>query len=160
MRASSVFSITTFVFQGTVRYGTNIVCNVSLRNQRNSISAPNTYQECDVCDGGNENNPLLLEQHAISIAKELEKDDKFMEGNPAAKQLRMNVLRDMPQCLYVKRAIKLQLEKSVSKSKPKPISLYKLIKYRVANSYDKVRNGDEDGWPYDYNCIIVGEYFY
>lgn len=48
-------------------------------------------------------------------------------------------LRDMPQCLTLKRSVKAKLSKSVSKkSKRRPLGFFKRCKYQISMTFTKV----------------------
>lgn len=81
------------------------------------------------------------EVDAKNIVSSMEMDDELMHDDPISEQLRIDKLRDMPQCLTVKRSIKAQLTTSVNenKKKRKPIGSFKRLKYRISMSFVQVR---------------------
>lgn len=82
---------------------------------------------------------ISLEQHANTIAHRLEQDDTLMDDSPESELLRTQTLRNMPQCLTVKRHIKSRLTKSVSqKSRRKPVGFFKRKKYQMAIKLSQV----------------------
>ncbi|XP_015509206.1 transmembrane channel-like protein 5 isoform X1 [Neodiprion lecontei] len=80
------------------------------------------------------------EDRAMNIASRMELDDELMHDDPISELLRIEKLRDMPQCLTVKRTIKARLTTSVSenKKKRKPISFWKRLKYKISMSFTKI----------------------
>nr|CAH7764805.1 unnamed protein product [Callosobruchus chinensis] len=75
---------------------------------------------------------ITLENHANLIVAKMEQDPDLIEDSPESEELRKEALRDMPQCLTLKRCVKEKLSTSVSrKSKRKPISFWKRLKYRT-----------------------------
>ncbi|KAJ8959243.1 hypothetical protein NQ318_022506 [Aromia moschata] len=93
--------------------------------------------DVDENDGG-----LLdpIENHASLIVAKMEQDPALMEDSPTSEQLRIETLRDMPQNLTLKRRVKVKLSKSVSqKSKRKPLSYYKMFKYRMSIAISKFK---------------------
>ncbi|XP_015588696.1 transmembrane channel-like protein 5 [Cephus cinctus] len=79
------------------------------------------------------------EEHAVAIASQMERDDAFMQDDPMSELLRIETLRDMPQCLMVKRSIKAKLTKSVSqKATRKPIGYWKRVKYTISITFMKI----------------------
>ncbi|CAG9767322.1 unnamed protein product [Ceutorhynchus assimilis] len=90
--------------------------------------------------GKNNQKGLLLEKHANIIVSKMEQDEALMEDSPDAEELRRTALRDMPQCLTIKRCVKVKLSKSVSqKSKRKHLSYWKMFKYRLSMSWTKLK---------------------
>jgi hypothetical protein len=79
-----------------------------------------------------------FDSHANIIVAKMEQDETLMEDTPVAEQLRKEALKDLPQCLTIKRCVKMKLSKSVSqKSKRRPISFWKRVKYRINISFNK-----------------------
>ncbi|XP_044272315.1 transmembrane channel-like protein 5 [Tribolium madens] len=79
-----------------------------------------------------------FEGHANKIVAKLEEDGALMEDTPVSEQLRKEALRDLPQCLTMKRCVKMKLTKSVSlKSKKKPIGSWKRLKYKSSIRFKK-----------------------
>lgn len=84
-------------------------------------------------------NQQLEDNRVALIVSEMEKDSTLMEDNPVSEQLRIEVLREMPEPLAVKRAIKSNLVHSVGqKSKHVPLSTWKLLKYTLSMYFRKV----------------------
>lgn len=82
---------------------------------------------------------LPLEDHATMIANHIEQNDDLMQNDPQSEHLRSEILRDMPQCLTVKRTVKAKLSFSASqKLKKKPVGYLKRLKYRISMSFTKV----------------------
>lgn len=80
-----------------------------------------------------------LEQHAENIAQHLEENETLMDDSPESEMLRKQTLKNMPQCLTVKRHIKRRLLKSVNlKSKRKPLGFFKRKKYQISIQLSKV----------------------
>ncbi|XP_054273355.1 transmembrane channel-like protein 5 isoform X2 [Macrosteles quadrilineatus] len=62
-----------------------------------------------------------------------------MDDTPLAEKLRLEALREMPQNLTVKRTVKVKLTNTVSmKSKRRPMSCWKLSKYRVCIFFSRL----------------------
>ncbi|XP_043466058.1 transmembrane channel-like protein 5 [Leptopilina heterotoma] len=81
---------------------------------------------------------LPLEDHATMIANHIEQNDDLMQNDPQSEHLRSEILRDMPQCLTVKRTVKAKLSFSASqKLKKKPVGYLKRLKYRISMSFTK-----------------------
>ncbi|XP_008196552.1 transmembrane channel-like protein 7 isoform X1 [Tribolium castaneum] len=79
-----------------------------------------------------------FEGHANKIVAKLEEDGALMEDTPVSEQLRKEALRDLPQCLTMKRCVKEKLTKSVSlKSKRRPIGFWKRFKYKSSIRFKK-----------------------
>ncbi|XP_067006643.2 transmembrane channel-like protein 5 isoform X1 [Anabrus simplex] len=75
---------------------------------------------------------LFVEQHIAKIVNDIEQDETLMEDNPISEQLRLALLREMPEPLTLKRTVRRKLLKTVSqKSKHSPIKFRKRIKYRL-----------------------------
>ncbi|VEN60992.1 unnamed protein product [Callosobruchus maculatus] len=75
---------------------------------------------------------ITLENHANMIVAKMEQDPDLIEDSPESEELRKEALRDMPQCLTLKRCVKEKLSRSVNrKSKRKPISCWKSLKYKT-----------------------------
>ncbi|KAH1026264.1 transmembrane channel-like protein 7 isoform X2 [Dendroctonus ponderosae] len=95
--------------------------------------------------GRNSQTDVLLEKHANVIVSKMEQDEALMEDSPDAEELRRTALRDMPQCLTIKRCVKDKLSKSVSrKSKRKALSCWKMMKYRASMSFTKLNMNIKD----------------
>ena len=83
---------------------------------------------------------LILEDHAIVIANHIEQNDKLMENNLHSELLRTEILRDLPECLTVKRSIKAKLTYSASqKSKKRAVGYWKRLKYTISITLIKVK---------------------
>ncbi|KAJ8915105.1 hypothetical protein NQ315_000357 [Exocentrus adspersus] len=81
-----------------------------------------------------------IENHAELIVAKMERDSELMEDSPTSEELRKETLRDMPQCLTLKRCVKEKLSKSVSqKSKRKPLGCWKMFKYRMSITKSKFK---------------------
>lgn len=82
---------------------------------------------------------LSNEECAAAIANHLQSSNKFMQDDSVAKRFRMETLRAMPQCLSVKRYVKSQLLANVNqKTRKKPISYWKLLRYNISLKCRKV----------------------
>lgn len=80
-----------------------------------------------------------LERHADNIAQHLEENETLMEDSPESELLRKQTLKNMPQCLTVKRHIKRRLLNTVSsRSKRKPLGFLKRKKYQISIQLSKV----------------------
>lgn len=83
---------------------------------------------------------LPLEHHAAVIANHIEKNDELMQNNLHSELLRTEILRDMPQCLTVKRSVKAKLSHSASqKSKIRTVGYWKRLKYRTSMGLTRVK---------------------
>ncbi|XP_076275098.1 transmembrane channel-like protein 6 isoform X3 [Rhynchophorus ferrugineus] len=92
--------------------------------------------------GRSDKHKLSLEKHANLIVSKMEQDKTLMEDSPTGGELRKVALRDMPQCLTIKRCVKVKLSKSVSqKSKKKTLSCYKMFKYQAGMAISKLKVG-------------------
>lgn len=84
-------------------------------------------------------NQLSNEECANAIANHLQLSNKFMQNNPTSERFRMETLKAMPQCLTVKRSVKLQLLATVNRNtKKKSISYWKWLKYNISLKFTKV----------------------
>lgn len=81
------------------------------------------------------------EEYANAIADHLQSSNKFMQDDPAAEKFRMETLKAIPQCLTIKRLVKLQILATVSqKTKKKSIGYWKWLKYNITLKLKKVIN--------------------
>ncbi|KPJ02562.1 Transmembrane channel-like protein 5 [Papilio xuthus] len=81
------------------------------------------------------------ERQADIIVREMEQLQRLMEDNPVSEELRREALRDLPQGLTMKRTVRAKLSASVSlRSKHRPISFYKRLKYRISFAMKKGRD--------------------
>nr|CAI5856321.1 unnamed protein product [Callosobruchus analis] len=88
---------------------------------------------------------VTLENHANLIVSKMEQDPDLMEDSPEGEELRKEALRDMPQCLTLKLCVKEKLSRSVSqKSRKKPISCWKNLKYRTDMLISKFKDRIKD----------------
>ncbi|XP_018323944.1 transmembrane channel-like protein 5 isoform X2 [Agrilus planipennis] len=88
-----------------------------------------------------EKSRMPLENYANNIACRMEDDPSLMENTPYAAQLRQETLRNMPQCLTVKRLVQKRLTQTVSRrSKHKPLGFFKRTKYKVKMQITKLEN--------------------
>ncbi|XP_013143189.1 PREDICTED: uncharacterized protein LOC106107053 [Papilio polytes] len=79
------------------------------------------------------------DRQADIIVREMEQLQRLMEDNPVSEELRREALRDLPQGLTMKRTVRAKLSASVSlRSKHRPISFYKRLKYRISFAMKKV----------------------
>ncbi|KAJ0176955.1 hypothetical protein K1T71_006964 [Dendrolimus kikuchii] len=75
------------------------------------------------------------------IVREMEQHHRLMEDNPVAEELRREALRELPQCLTMKRNVRAKLSASVSlRSKRRPISMIKRLKYRISFAWKRARD--------------------
>ncbi|XP_063825242.1 transmembrane channel-like protein 3 [Ostrinia nubilalis] len=91
----------------------------------------------DVCDA-----PAgpSADKRADMIVRELEQHQRLMDDNPEAEELRREALRDLPQGLTMKRHVRAKLSASVSlRSKRRPISMTKRLKYRMGFTVKRFR---------------------
>ncbi|EFN87366.1 transmembrane channel-like protein 5 isoform X2 [Harpegnathos saltator] len=82
---------------------------------------------------------LSDEECANAIANHLQSSNKFMQDDPASKRFRMETLRAIPQCLSVKRSVKSQLLATAQRTKEKPISYWKWLRYNISLKFRKIR---------------------
>ncbi|XP_068631830.1 transmembrane channel-like protein 6 [Battus philenor] len=81
------------------------------------------------------------EKQADIIVREMEQNQRLMEDNPVSEELRREALRDLPQGLTMKRNVRAKLSASVSlRSKHRPISMTKRLKYRLSFAWKKARD--------------------
>ncbi|KAL6443839.1 hypothetical protein ACFW04_001709 [Cataglyphis niger] len=84
-------------------------------------------------------NQLSNEECANAIANHLQLSNKFMQNDPTSERFRMETLKAMPQCLTVKRSVKLQLLATVNRNtKKKSISYWKWLKYNISLKFTKI----------------------
>ncbi|XP_039754455.1 transmembrane channel-like protein 3 [Pararge aegeria] len=89
--------------------------------------------------------PDAVEQQADIIVREMEQHQLLMEDNPMSEELRREALRDLPQCMTMKRNVRAKLSASVSlRSKRRPISFFKRLKYRVSFAWKRTRDKFRD----------------
>ncbi|CAH2038087.1 unnamed protein product, partial [Iphiclides podalirius] len=82
-----------------------------------------------------------VDKQAEIIVREMEQQQKLMEDNPLSEELRREALRDLPQGLTMKRNVRAKLSASVSlRSKHRPISMRKRLKYRISFAWKKGRD--------------------
>ncbi|XP_069358862.1 transmembrane channel-like protein 6 isoform X3 [Maniola hyperantus] len=78
---------------------------------------------------------------ADMIVREMEQHRLLMEDNPLAEELRREALRDLPRGLTMKRTVRAKLSASVSlRSKRRPISRLKRLKYRISFAWKRGRD--------------------
>ncbi|XP_045448889.1 transmembrane channel-like protein 3 [Melitaea cinxia] len=89
--------------------------------------------------------PDAAEKQADIIVREMEQHHHLMEDNPLSEELRRAALRDLPQGLTMKRNVRAKLSASVSlRSKRRPISMFKRMKYRISFAWKKSRDHFRD----------------
>ncbi|KAL4710837.1 hypothetical protein ACJJTC_016121 [Scirpophaga incertulas] len=82
---------------------------------------------------------------ANMIVREMEQHQRLMEDSPASEELRREALRDLPQGLTMKRHVRAKLSASVSlRSKRRPISCIKSLKYRASFAFKRMRERSRD----------------
>ncbi|XP_020300495.1 transmembrane channel-like protein 1 isoform X2 [Pseudomyrmex gracilis] len=80
---------------------------------------------------------MSKQEYANAIACHLQSSTKFM--HPESEKFRMETLRAMPQCLTVKRSVKLQLLATVNQRvKKKSLSYWKWFKYNISLKCTKI----------------------
>lgn len=80
-----------------------------------------------------------IEEHVDSIANHIELQEDLMQDDPLSEMRRIEALRDMPECLTVKRSIKAKLSQSINlKSNKKGLSTWKRFKYTFSIFFIKV----------------------
>ncbi|XP_011299898.1 transmembrane channel-like protein 5 isoform X1 [Fopius arisanus] len=74
-----------------------------------------------------------IEDNAETIANHLEMQDDLMQNDPLSEMRRLEALRDMPQCLTVKRSIRAKLTRSVElKGDRRVLTRWKRLKYAMS----------------------------
>ncbi|XP_058796325.1 transmembrane channel-like protein 3 isoform X2 [Phymastichus coffea] len=81
-----------------------------------------------------------MEEQIETIASHIERKGKLMQDDPVSEAMRLDLIRNMPQGLTLKRSVKAKLTLSVSqKSKKRPISFWKKLYYRWSMSLTKTK---------------------
>ncbi|KAI8429291.1 hypothetical protein MSG28_007792 [Choristoneura fumiferana] len=89
--------------------------------------------------------PECAERRADHIVREMEQHQRLMEDNLEAEEMRREALRDLPQGLTMKRHVRAKLSASVSlRSKSRPLSCYKRLKYRMGFAWKRMRDRFRD----------------
>lgn len=84
--------------------------------------------------------PDTMEEQVEMIANHLDRKIKFRQNNPATKTIKLEMLKNMPQSLTLKRAVKAKLEISVEqKLKNRTIGFCKKMKYQLSITASKVK---------------------
>ncbi|KAK0090411.1 hypothetical protein PV325_000693 [Microctonus aethiopoides] len=82
------------------------------------------------------NHSIEMATSADTIANHIELQKDLMQDNPISEMRRIEALRDIPQCLTVKRSIKAKLNQSINeKMRWKNLSCWKQVKYSVNFSF-------------------------
>ncbi|XP_057323077.1 transmembrane channel-like protein 5 isoform X1 [Microplitis mediator] len=85
---------------------------------------------------------LQIDKHVENIANHIELQEELMHDDPLSEMRRIEALRDMPECLTVKRSIKAKLSQSIHfKSRKKVLSRWKRFKYTFSIFFIKVMIG-------------------
>ncbi|KAJ8730379.1 hypothetical protein PYW07_017417 [Mythimna separata] len=142
----------------------------TLRLRRNNSEHNALLEEVDAAEA---DTPDSVEKQADIIVREMEQHKRLMEDDPEAEEMRREALRDLPQGLTMKRNVRAKLSASVSlRSKRRPISLWKRIKYRIGFAWKRLRDRCRDvvfSFEFWYEPIrqieghfgsAVGSYFY
>ncbi|CAD6235443.1 GSCOCG00007902001-RA-CDS [Cotesia congregata] len=80
-----------------------------------------------------------IEEHVDSIANHIELQEDLMQDDPLSEMRRIEALRDMPECLTVKRSIKAKLSQSINlKSNKQGLSTWKRFKYTFSIFFIKI----------------------
>ncbi|XP_075973260.1 transmembrane channel-like protein 7 [Anticarsia gemmatalis] len=109
----------------------------TLRLRRNNSEHNALLEEA----GGAADAPDSADKQADIIVREMEQHKRLMENDPVAEELRREALRDLPQGLTMKRNVRAKLSASVSlRSKRRPISMYKRMKYRISFAFKRMRD--------------------
>ncbi|XP_046959727.1 transmembrane channel-like protein 3 [Vanessa cardui] len=107
---------------------------------RRANSEHNALLEASMSD-----TPDAVDKQADIIVREMEQHHQLMEDNPLSEELRREALRDLPQGLTMKRNVRAKLSASVSlRSKQRPISVFKRMKYRISFTWKKSRDSFRD----------------
>ncbi|XP_026725394.1 transmembrane channel-like protein 3 isoform X2 [Trichoplusia ni] len=110
----------------------------TLRLRRNNSEHNALLEEVAADDADAPDN---AEKQADIIVREMEQHKRLMEDDPEAEELRREALRDLPQGLTMKRNVRAKLSASVSlRSKGRPISLWKRMKYRAGFAWKRIRD--------------------
>ncbi|KAH9628449.1 hypothetical protein HF086_005902 [Spodoptera exigua] len=142
----------------------------TLRLRRNNSEHNALLEEVDSADT---DAPDAVDKQADIIVREMEQHKRLMEDDPGAEELRREALRDLPQGLTMKRNVRAKLSASVSlRSKRRPISMWKRMKYRISFTWKRIRDRCRDvvfSFEFWYEPIrqieghfgsAVGSYFY
>lgn len=82
---------------------------------------------------------MQIDKHVENIASHIELQEELMHDDPLSEMRRIEALRDMPECLTVKRSIKAKLSQSINfKSRKKVLSRWKKFKYTFSIFFIKV----------------------
>ncbi|XP_015111928.1 transmembrane channel-like protein 5 [Diachasma alloeum] len=80
-----------------------------------------------------------IEDNAETIASHLEMQEDLMQNDPVSEMRRLEALRDMPQCLTVKRSIRAKLTRSINlKPTRRVLSRWKRMKYTMSIFFMKL----------------------
>lgn len=86
-----------------------------------------------------ENNRLQIEDNVEIIINKIEQQKDLMQDDPVSEMKRLETLREMPQCLTIKRSIKANLTNSINqKTERKVINRWKRFKYSISMFWMKV----------------------
>lgn len=142
----------------------------TLRLRRNNSEHNALLEENDSAEA---DAPDAVDKQADIIVREMEQHKRLMEDDPGAEELRREALRDLPQGLTMKRNVRAKLSASVSlRSKRRPISMWKRMKYRISFTWKRIRDRCRDvvfSFEFWYEPIrqieghfgsAVGSYFY
>ncbi|CAH1645761.1 unnamed protein product [Spodoptera littoralis] len=142
----------------------------TLRLRRNNSEHNALLEEIDSAEM---DPPDAADKQADIIVREMEQHKRLMEDDPGAEELRREALRDLPQGLTMKRNVRAKLSASVSlRSKRRPISMWKRMKYRISFMWKRIRDRCRDvvfSFEFWYEPIrqieghfgsAVGSYFY
>ncbi|XP_014215534.1 transmembrane channel-like protein 3 [Copidosoma floridanum] len=82
-----------------------------------------------------------LEEQAEAIVNKIERKKKLIKTDPVSELLRLEMIRNMPQNLTLKRSVKARLSLSVDQnSKKRPIGYWKKLKYRTSMSISQIKS--------------------
>lgn len=85
------------------------------------------------------NHSIEMATSADTIANHIELQKDLMQDDPISEMRRIEALRDIPQCLTVKRSIKAKLNQSINeKMRRKNLGCWKQVKYSVNFSFMQV----------------------
>ncbi|XP_043485882.1 transmembrane channel-like protein 1 [Polistes fuscatus] len=85
------------------------------------------------------NTQISFQDHAETIATRLQSSNRLMQNDLTAEQLRMDILKSMPQCLTIRRLVKSKLHTTVQqRSKKISIGYCKRLKYKISFAFRKV----------------------
>lgn len=77
-----------------------------------------------------------MEEQAETIANHIKKKNK--QDDPLSELAKLEMIRDMSQCLTLKRSVKAKIISESLKSKRRPIGYWKNLRYKTSMTISKV----------------------